>query len=48
MAGPVSAPRLLGKERFLDVIVDSIPQLINRGVPSGIHVSRIPLRQPAA
>jgi hypothetical protein len=48
MAGPVSAPHLLGRERFLDVIVDPIQQLINRGVPSGIHVSRIPLRQPAA
>jgi hypothetical protein len=48
MARPAPALRLLGREGFLDVIVDSIPQLINRGIPSGIHVSRIPLRQPAA
>ena len=48
MAGPTPAPRLLGREGFLDVIVDPIPHLINRGVPSGTHVSRIPLPQPAA
>ena len=48
MARPAPALRLLGREGFLDVIVDPIPHLINRDVPSGIHVSRIPLRQPAA
>jgi hypothetical protein len=48
MARPALAPRLLGREGFLDVIVDPIPHLINRGGSSAIHVSRIPLPQPAA
>jgi hypothetical protein len=48
MARPVSEPRVLGRQEFLNVIVDPILHLINRGGSSAIRVSRIPLPQPAA